>query len=351
MSALRFLAGSSAFNILIEQGLKAEHFSQLLAASGGPKWLGVAGLDKYLFSEFFKDRSTPLYTLGASSGAWRLACLAQNEPLKAYTRLEEFYIGQRYETIPTPTEVSEQVSGIVEHILGESGAAEIANNPYIHSHLVVCRAKHFNKLKHKLPLAAGLAITAATNLVSRKTLNWHFERVIFSQQQSASPFMQLTDLNSQQAKLTETNIKSVMLATGSIPLVLAPVEHIEGVDEGKYYDGGITDYHFDFPLSHAKGLTLYPHFYPHISPGWFDKSLSWRRARSNYHNALVLAPTAEFVASLPYGKIPDREDFKQLDTNARMKYWRASVALSERLADEFAEVIAKGDLASKLERF
>lgn len=351
MSALRFLAGPTAFNTLVEQGLKSEHFTQLLAASGGPKWLGIAGLDKYLFAEFFKARQMPLYTFGASSGAWRLACLAQQEPLKAYCRLEDFYIGQRYESVPQPAEVSEQVRGVVRGILGTSGGGEIVSNPYIHSHVVVCRGKHLNRLAHKLPLAAGLALAAATNLVSRRSLAWHFERVVFSQQVAASPFLQLKDLPSQQAKLTTANVDDVMLATGSIPLVLAPVSCIEGVAVGQYYDGGITDYHFDLPLSHAKGLTLYPHFYPTISPGWFDKSLSWRQGRSHYHNALVLAPSAEFVASLPFGKIPDREDFKQLDTAQRIKYWRTSVALSERLAEEFAEVVAQGNLIERLEHF
>lgn len=351
MSALRFLAGPTAFNTLAEQGLNPECFTQLLAASGGPKWLGIAGLDKYLFAEFFKDRQTPLYTFGASSGAWRLACLAQQDPLKAYASLEDYYIGQRYETVPTPQEVSEQVKGIVRGILGETGGREIVNHAYIHSHLIACRAKHINCFSHKLPQATGLAIAAATNLFSRKTLGWHFERVVFSQQVAASPFLQLKDLPSLQAQLTETNMDAVMLATGSIPLVLAPVSQIDGVAAGQYYDGGITDYHFDLPLSHATGLTLYPHFYPHMSPGWFDKSLTWRRAHTNYHNALVLAPTAEFVASLPFGKIPDREDFKQLDTAQRIKYWRTSVALSERLGEEFAEVFAKGNLMERLEHF
>lgn len=351
MPALRFLAGPTAFNVIREQGLHPDAFTQLLAASGGPKWLGIAGLDKYLFSEFFKQRKTPLYTLGASSGAWRLACLAQQDPLQAYGRLEDYYIGQCYETVPTPQEVSTQVKGVVQGILGTRGGGEMVSHPYIHSHLVVCRGKHLNRLTHKFPLAAGLALTAATNLVSRRSLAWHFERVVFSQQVAASPFLQLTDLPSQQAKLTTANVNDVMLATGSIPLLLAPVSRIEGVADGQYYDGGITDYHFDLSLSHAKGLTLYPHFYPTISPGWFDKSLSWRRGRGHYHNALVLAPTAEFVASLPFGKIPDREDFKQLDTAQRIKYWRASVALSERLGEEFAEVIAKGNLLERLEHF
>lgn len=116
--------------------------------------------------------------------------MAQQDPLAAYGRLEDFYIGQRYDT--TPQEVSAQVKGVVQGILGVSGGSEIVNNAHIHSHFVVCRAKHLNRLTAKLPLAAGLAMTAATNLVSRRSLGWHFERVVFSQQAATSPFCNST---------------------------------------------------------------------------------------------------------------------------------------------------------------
>lgn len=350
MSSLQLLAGETAFHHLAEHGLNAEHFTQLLAASGGPKWLGIAGLDKYLFSDFFNNRTTPLYTFGASSGAWRLACLAQQYPLQAYARLEDFYIGQRYETVPTREQVSAQVTGVVQGILGDSCGQDIVENPLIHSHFVACRGKHLSRMAGKFPLMAGLALAATSNLFSRKTLGWHFERTVFSQQAVGSPFLSLSDLPSQQVRLTAENVQQVMLATGSIPLLLAPVTHIAGANNGHYYDGGITDYHFDLPLPATQGLTLYPHFYPYMSPGWFDKSLKWRRAKAHYHNALILSPSAEFVASLPYGKIPDREDFKQLDTGQRIKYWRQSVALSARLGDEFAEIVARGNVMDYVTR-
>lgn len=347
LSALRFIAGPTAFKAISEQGLTPDLFSQLLAASGGPKWLGIAGLDKYLFSEFFKGRKTPLYTLGASSGAWRLACFAQQDPLAAYQRLETFYIGQRYENRPSPIAVSEQVQAVIGAILGPQRGQDIIENAVFRSHFVVCRAKHLNRSNHSLGLAAGLAATAVTNMLSRRSLGWHFERVVLSHQDSLSPFGALKDLPTRQALLNRHNLSQALLASGSIPLVLAPVKQISGLGAGHYYDGGLTDYHFDLNL--PQGLTLYPHFYPHMSPGWFDKSLSWRKAKGNYHNALILAPSADYVAKLPYGKIPDREDFKHLSSASRMTYWRETVRWSESLASEFAKVLAKGNIMDRLE--
>jgi hypothetical protein len=347
LTALRFLAGPSAYKAIAENGLNPELFTQLLAASGGPKWLGIAGLDKFLFSEFFKDRKTPLYTLGASSGAWRLACFAQNNPLEAYQRLEQYYIAQRYENKPAPMAVTEQVQGVIQNVLGPMKGQDIIANQVIRSHFVVCRGKHLNSSRNRFALATGLATTAVTNLLSRRSLGWHFERVVLSHQDLASPFNQLMDLPTLHAKLNNQNLSQALLATGSIPLVLAPVKQIPGLAPGHYYDGGLTDYHFDLPV--PSGLTLYPHFYAHMSPGWFDKSLSWRKAKHNYHNALVLAPSADYIAKLPYGKLPDREDFKHLSTVSRMAYWRETLKWSESLASELAKIVANGSIMEKLE--
>lgn len=349
MSALRLLAGPKAYQRIKEEGLRPELFTQLMAASGGPKWIGVAGLDKYLFGEFFKEREQPLYTLGASSGAWRLSCFAQNNPLDAYKRFETLYIEQRYKTKPSPEQVSRQVGGIIQGMLGEEGAKQIIHHPWVKTHLIACRGKHLNTSHSKFGVAAGLAATAASNLIGRKALAWHFERYIFATHSLSSPYVGFTDLPSKSVALTQENLAQVMLATGSIPLVLAPVTQISGVDDGYYYDGGITDYHFDFALPKAQGLTLYPHFYPHITPGWFDKSLKWRRAKHNYDNALILAPSAEFVANLPHSKLPDREDFSVLDSDTRIRDWYSALGESERLGDELACLVDKPDAFSCIE--
>nr|WP_283164151.1 alpha/beta hydrolase [Shewanella corallii] len=352
VNSIRLLAGRKAKQTILEQGLKPELFTRVLAASGGPKWLGIAGLDKYLFGTFLKDLSHPLNTLGASSGAWRLACLAQQDPLAAYARLEDAYIGQRYDTKPSRAEVERQVQGIIEHILDGNGAEQLLANPNVHSHFIVCRGKHLNQVMQRPVLAAGLALSAMTNLVSRHTLGWHFERLVFGVDNGASPYRELADLPGRFCDLTANNLKSVLQATGSIPLLLPPVTEIPGVASGHYYDGGITDYHFDLDLAQAEGLTLYPHFYPHMAAGWFDKGLKSRRANiasANYDNALVLAPSAGFIASLPGSKIPDRDDFKTLDTDTRRKYWRQAAAMSDRLADELHELLETGRYESVLE--
>ncbi|WP_025820758.1 patatin-like phospholipase family protein [Shewanella marina] len=347
MGGLQLLAGSTAIKTITEQGINQADFGVMLAASGGPKWLAVAGLDKYLFSEFFKERQTPLDTLGTSSGAWRLACFAQQQPLAAYQRFQQAYIEQRYEVKPKPQQVSDNVATILSYILGTELGRDIVSHPYINSQFIACRAKGLNRSQSPILLSTGLAVTGLSNLLSRGSLATYFERFLFSTKKISSAFS-LTDLPTQHISLTEANIADVLRASGSIPLLMAPVKQISGAPAGVYYDGGITDYHFDLALPESKGMVIYPHFNQYISPGWFDKSLPWRRARANYHNALVLAPSAEFVARLPYGKIPDRSDFAKMDTETRINNWNQVSSLSEHLADEFNELLHQQDFGAKL---
>jgi hypothetical protein len=85
---------------------------------------------------------------------------------------------------------------------------------------------------------------------------------------------------------------------------------------------------------------LYPHFFPTIKTGWFDKSLNYRRANpNNFKNVILVTPSESHIANLPFGKISDRNDFTQLDTQTRIKYWQTVLSESERMADDFQKLV------------
>jgi hypothetical protein len=127
------------------------------------------------------------------------------------------------------------------------------------------------------------------------------------------------------------------------------VRDIPGVGVGTYRDGGLLDYHLDLPYQ-GDDLVLYPHFYEHVVPGWFDKSLRWRRASAtNFRRALLIAPSEEFVASLPGRKIPDRRDFYGMSEAERMRRWQVVVDESEALGDEMRELVTTGRIADRVQ--
>jgi len=77
-------------------------------------------------------------------------------------------------------------------------------------------------------------------------------------------------------------------------------------------------------------------------------------AKANDDNGLVLAPSQQFIASLPLGKRPKRENVKPLESEARIASWQQSGQQSEQqsqvLADEFADMLASGSIMDRIDR-
>ncbi|WNC73902.1 patatin-like phospholipase family protein [Thalassotalea psychrophila] len=341
--ALAVYAGKSALAQIKQQGITQEQFKLLVGASGGPKWFVLAGLDRYFCGEFFKKRQTPLYTLGSSAGAWRFSCYAQQDPLAAINRLIDGYSNLSYPSDANISEVTLQSEQLLAHIVG-GNAREIASNPIIKNTLIVAKSKGLTRYENKSVLLFGLLVSALANRVNRKFLGKYYQRIILSSDINQIPFDFNDGIDSKVVPLTEHNVLQALQATGSIPMVINGIKNIVGADSGMFRDGGIIDYHFDQPFlpkssAGQDGLVLYPHFYNEFKPGWFDKYIKNRFANTqHFDKTLVLAPTDEFVAKLPYGKIPDRKDFTEMSEQQRIKYWQTVINESERLADEFSEL-------------
>ncbi len=343
MTALSLYAGPAALRAIERHGLHPELFHTVVGASGGPKWFVLYGLDRYLAAEFFAARQQPLETIGSSAGAWRLSCLGLKDPLAGIDRLAWHYSRERYSAAPTVAEITASAQRLVGLVLGPDGAREIAANAQVRLHIVADRARRLVSTEQRLLLGAGLGLSAVSNALHRRLLGGFFQRVVFHSGPVSEAVRQWQEFSTVHVPLRPDNVAAALLATGAIPLVIEGVRDIPGAPPGVYRDGGITDYHFDVPLRVGEGLVLYPHFYSHFTPGWFDKALRWRRADPrHFDKVLVLSPSPEFVAALPFGKIPDRSDFEKLDEATRFDYWQTVLAESARLADEFSHMVRTG---------
>ncbi|ATC84777.1 patatin-like phospholipase family protein [Pseudoalteromonas agarivorans] len=328
-------AGKTAAKIINEQGFKPELFTSFLGASGGPKWFTLFGLDKYIFGEFFKNRTQPLNLIGSSAGAFRSACFAQNDPVAAIERLAKSYSQTRYSSNkPTPAEITLKARALLDDVFGEHGVTEILNNPIFKAHFIVAKSNGFIASENKLIQLLGLSKSYMLNRVNRKLLGSQYERFIFGAPNSNLSITDSYNFKTQNIALSQTNLKDALLASGSIPLVMQGIKNIEGSPPGIYRDGGIIDYHFDLKINNP-GLILYPHFNSEPKAGWFDKNLKRKVAPQNYDNVVMITPSKEFIAGLPYGKIPDRNDFTDLDADTRIKYWNTVFSETEKLAEAF----------------
>jgi hypothetical protein len=349
---LDLYAGPTAQKEIQKHGLQQDMFDYMLGASGGPKWFVLAGLDRVVFNDFFATRSKPLHIIGSSAGAFRFACFAQQNPLAALNRLADRYSHTVYSDKPTANEITLSGLELLDYVLGDTGIDEIIENPVIKAHFIVARCKGLTRFESKPLQMTGLLASAGANALKRSFLQQFYERYVFA---SPSSELQITDPNNMptySVKLAKNNLAQALMASGSIPVVIEGMTNINGAPKGMYRDGGIIDYHFDLTFGPSKGLVFYPHFYSKPIPGWFDKSLKRRLPhKSSYDNVVMAVPSAEFVASLPYQKIPDRKDFETMSADQRIHYWQTVIQQSDQLGEAFLEATQDKNIADKVKPF
>jgi hypothetical protein len=373
---LEIYAGKNALKTIQKHGFRQTLFTNFLGASGGPKWFTLFGLDKYLFSNFFQGRNTELNLIGSSAGAFRAACLTQNNPVQAIEGLAYNYANTVYSKKPSAQEISTKAVGIVDQLFTGNSANEVINNKVFKAHFLVAKCNGLTASDNKLMQGAGLINSMLLNKLDRRHLSKQYQRYIFKNPHSNLVINDPYNFSNVYQTLTSNNIKSAVLASGSIPMVMSGVKHIHGTAKGTYRDGGIIDYHFDFSLSQHSSdnensdnqnskkfptdeekhyrdkksdiiehsLTLYPHFSSEPKAGWFDKNSTRKVLASSYENTVLLTPSEKFIKSLPFNKIPDRTDFTELDATTRIKYWEKVLEETNKLAECFNDFVVKQDI-------
>lgn len=348
--ALTLRAGRRALIRLRERGLQPSDVHVIPGAAGGPKALGISGLDKAIFGEWLPRAPQERALIGASIGSWRFAAVASGEPREQLTRLAELYTSQRFARGDSPVEVSRKSALFLEALL--SGREEtLLNHPFYRLSIMVVRSRGWLQHDSRGRLSLGLMRAISANMVSRRHLGRSMERGIIHDSRQPVPVGELSDFPSHRIALNRDNLMPALLASASIPMVMAGVRNIPGAPEGVYRDGGLLDYHLDLPYQQP-GIVLYPHFTDRVIPGWFDKTLPWRRGDAGrLQDVLLVAPSRSYLASLPDRKLPDRKDFERYmgDDPGRERAWRAAIAESERLGEAFMELVESGRLVDRLQ--
>jgi hypothetical protein len=348
--ALTIKAGKRVLARIREHGLQPADVSTIPGAAGGPKALGLQGLDLALFGDWLARAPRERTLIGASIGSWRFASASLPDPVSGLRRLGELYTALRFAKGESLENVTLKCRDMLDQLLrGED--ASILNNPYYRLNIMVVKSFGLLEHDHKGLLALGLSSVVGCNLIGRPLLAKHFERVIMHDPRMAPPLGELKDFPSRYLQLNKDNLRHSLLASGSIPMVMQGIRDIPGAGKGTYRDGGLLDYHLDLPYN-DHGIVLYPHFTDRIIPGWFDKLTPWRRGDvDQLQDVLLLAPSPQYLAKLPNGKLPDRKDFHRYLGNdaARERAWRQAISESQRLGDEFLELAENDRLAAQLQ--
>lgn len=355
MNALSFHAGPRALEHLRKHGLQAQDVAVIPAAAGGAKGLIFQALDQWMFGSWLPSAPRERTLIGASIGAWRMAAACQADPAGAFERLGDLYCGQRYTAKPSQQEIDDVCQNLLREFIG-GREKEILSHPHNRLNLVTARGlRGLAAPAHPRAEMRGFATASLLNLASRDRLAHMLERVVLSDNRDTGAWLRdkFDAFTTHFSHLDKGNLASALLASGTLPLIMKPVRDLAGAPGGAYWDGGIIDYHLALPYARlASDIVLYPHFTEHIVPGWLDKGLPWRRAarganRGWLDNVVIVAPTREFLRTLPLGKLPDRKDFKHygLNHDERIRKWKCAMSEGQRLRDELAAFTERPDMA------
>lgn len=337
-SPLQIIAGPEARRRIGEHGFSLDLFDTFIGASGGPKWLTLFGLDRVI-SDALAIRRDPIQMIGSSIGAVRIACYAQRNPVAAFDRFVEAYldIPKRIDRDSLRDFVRQTVKAAID---GEAPTEILANRTHpLHIVAARCEGVASNERMPQLGMVpAGLLNFVGPEWMARAGVS----RAIFVSDPE-SPIATHKPYVGERIRLTAENLEPALHATGSIPGFTEGVADIPGAPPGVYRDGGIVDYHFNPEWHHTDGLILYPHFVPMLVPGWFDQFFPRRHIDpADLDRLVLLTPSPEFIASLPYGKIPDRHDASRLDSADLRRAWTAVTGETERLGEAFHEILSNG---------
>ena len=337
---------------LRRDGLRPEIVRAFAGAASGPKWLALAGLDRALIERgFLRQHAHGSHRLlvGASAGAWRALAFAAHDPLTTHGRLVEGYIGTRFPEGASPEEISEAYRRMLTTVFPAEGL------PYTCDGLSATVAVHVARLRgpvpwgHRLVQGIGLAATAALHVVTREATDLLVDRVLFTtRSESVRDIFKGTII-----PLTTDNFHTVALASGTVPVYMAPVREIAGAPPGPYIDGGLSDYHLrQAYVSPGDGITLFPHYQERIDAVWFDGRLRARPpSPETLADVVQIYPSNTFVESLPDGRLPDRDDFFKFAKRPeeRIRRWREIASRSEELGEAFLRDLDSGSWLERLE--
>ena len=98
---LTIRAGRRALERIRSHGLDPADIEMIPGAAGGPKGLGISGLDRAIFGEWLPRAPRTRHLVGASIGAWRFAAACCADPVEALDRFARAYTAQRYPRRPS----------------------------------------------------------------------------------------------------------------------------------------------------------------------------------------------------------------------------------------------------------
>lgn len=317
----------------------------------------MVGLDRALMeSGWLRGRRRAFAIHGASAGAFRALTFASEDPLAAYARLIEGYIGQVFTRRDNAQVVAAAYRSMLSQVFTGADVDHALSQQEVALSIATCRGRGWMSTDRPWLQRSALAAAFVVNALAPQRLQHLIERVRFEYipdvtgDHARALFSQWPE---RQVPLLKGNVREVLLASGTVPIYMAPVRDPSAAPPGLYLDGGLRDYHVARTCSTAgAGVVLILLHQRRLIPSWFDKPWPFRRPAPDWlQDVLLVHPDDAWVRRLPGGRVPTRDDFLEFVERPaeRQARWRAVVDESERLGQRFLEDLSGGAIPRQLE--
>ena len=138
--AITIRAGPRALAAIRADGLRAADIAIVPGAAGGPKALGLHGLDVAVFGEWLPGAPRVRHLIGASIGAWRFAAACRPDPVEGLRELARLYAEQRYPPRPGAALVTHKVREMLAALF-DGHDADILASPAYRLHILAVRGR------------------------------------------------------------------------------------------------------------------------------------------------------------------------------------------------------------------
>ncbi|MEA3471662.1 MAG: hypothetical protein U9R24_08080 [Thermodesulfobacteriota bacterium] len=354
MSDIVVRAGRAVFDMIKDGGFDLNRITHYIGPGAGPRWLIASGFDLTLLKNEVLGSTFPVTLVGSSAGALRFAAWIQPEYEKSYRNLMESYISMTFRRRDNSGSILRAISNVINDFIEDDALPFALTSKRYRLAIITVRARNLTVSERSLFQGLGLGAAFLLNAIHRSWIRLFFQRVVFYGGAIPPQFYLKKGFKGKAVPLDVVNFKHVIMASSSIPLVVAGVRDIYGAQNGIYRDGGLTDYHLNqrYAFKEEEAVLLFTH-QRRIVPGWMDKKLRYRKPLSeNLENVLMVYPSEDFAQKLPGGKVPDRQDFKTFvsDPKTRIENWRKAVKVSETLGEEFLEMVASGKIRNLVKK-
>ncbi|MBU4611439.1 hypothetical protein IMZ29_13140 [Achromobacter sp. GG226] len=187
---LTLLAGPRALATIQRDGLTPDRVEHVIGGAGGPKALGLVGLDAALFGHWLTPGPAPRWLMGSSIATWRFLCALHPDPATMFPTFARHYLDMTFSAKARREEIDATTGRMLMALLTACGGAEpVLAHPHYRLALICARSRG--------PVSSENAWMLAPLLGSAFLLNWltprfggaFFERAVLHDARGVPPLL------------------------------------------------------------------------------------------------------------------------------------------------------------------